>query len=115
VRVPLRDKLVADGEGFNVPEACTKHPIRRGCGGPPESTGRGMQEERRQRTQEAPLAPGREEAQGKGRPLLRHARGNPDTELSGNLKLCRETRDRQAEKYCQRESPPDAIGESYQA
>ena len=47
VLVQLRNKLVADAEGFNLPEGHTKHPIGRGCGGPPESTGRGMQEEMR--------------------------------------------------------------------
>jgi hypothetical protein len=59
VRVQLRDKLVADGEGFNVPEANTKHPNGQGCGGPPESSGRGMQEEIRRRTWEAPSTPAR--------------------------------------------------------
>ena len=55
----LRNKLVADAEGFNVPEGNTKRPIWRGRGGPPESSGRGMQEEIRQRTREAPGVPGR--------------------------------------------------------
>jgi len=58
VLVQLRDKLVAAAEGFNVPEGNTKPPIRRGGGGPPESSGRGMQEEKRQRTREAPGVPG---------------------------------------------------------
>jgi hypothetical protein len=57
VRVQLRDKLVADGEGFNVPEANTKQPFWRGGGGPPESSGPGMQEEIRRRAWEAPLTP----------------------------------------------------------
>src|SRR5919201_6939335 len=56
--VQLRDKLVAEAEGFNVPKGNTRRPIRRGCGGPPESSGRGMQEEIRGRTWEAPSAPG---------------------------------------------------------
>jgi hypothetical protein len=59
VLVQLRDELVAEAEGFNVPEGNTKHPIGRGCGGPPESSGRGMREEMCQRTQEVPLTPGR--------------------------------------------------------
>jgi hypothetical protein len=61
VLVQLRDELVADAdaEGFNVPEGHTKHPFWRGCGGPPESKGPGMQEEMGQRTQEVPSTPGR--------------------------------------------------------
>jgi hypothetical protein len=51
----LRNKLVADAEGFNVPEGYTKRPIWRGRGGPPESSGRGMQEQIRQRTRETPI------------------------------------------------------------
>ena len=47
--------------------------------------------------------------------LLRHARGNPDTgqyrDLNGTLESAR----RKAEEYCERESLPDAGGESYQA
>ena len=54
----LRDKLVADGEGFNVPEANTRRSVWQGRGGPPESSGRGMQEEICRRTWEAPWAPG---------------------------------------------------------
>jgi hypothetical protein len=54
VLVQLRDEFVADAEGFNVPEGNTRRPIRRGCEGPPESTGRGIQEEKRGRTREAP-------------------------------------------------------------
>ena len=46
---------------------------------------------------------------------MRHGRGNLETGLSRNLSGRRELRIRQAEKYCQRERPPDAIGESYQA
>ena len=84
--VQLRDKLVADAEGFNVPEGYTKRPIWRGRGGPPESSGRGMQEERRERTQEALAAPGRREARSYGIRLVRHGRGNPDTGLSRNLR-----------------------------
>ena len=46
---------------------------------------------------------------------MRHVRGNLETGLSRNLSGRRELRSRQAEKYCQRESPPNAVGESYQA
>jgi hypothetical protein len=48
-------ELLADAEGFNVPEGNTKRPIWQGRVGPPESAGRGMQEEIRCRTQEAPM------------------------------------------------------------
>jgi hypothetical protein len=44
--VQLRDEFVADAEGFNVPEGNTRRPIRRGCEGPPESTGRGIRGKR---------------------------------------------------------------------
>ena len=74
-----------------------------------------MQEERRQRTQEAPSAPARREARSHGIRLMRHGRGNPDTELGRNLSDRREARSRKAEEYCNRESLPDAVGESYQA
>ena len=62
VLVQLRNKLVADAEGFNVHRRQHGNTRSwRGCGGPPESTGRGMQEEIRRRTREAPAAPvGRE-------------------------------------------------------
>jgi hypothetical protein len=62
VLVPLRNKLIADADSLNVLEGHTKHPWWLGCGGPPESSGRGMQKERRWRTREAPKAPGRGEA-----------------------------------------------------
>ena len=41
-------------------------------------------------------------------------RGNPETGLGWNLSEHGERRTRQAEEYCERESPPDADGESYQ-
>ena len=44
--VQLRDKLVAEAEGFNVPKGNTRRPIRRGCGGPPESEGLRMRGKR---------------------------------------------------------------------
>ena len=57
VLVQLREAEVADAEGFNAPEGNTSPAHWQAGGGPPESTGRGMQEERRQRTWEAPSAP----------------------------------------------------------
>jgi hypothetical protein len=57
--VQLREAEVADAEGVNAPEGNTSPALRRAGGGPPESTGHGMQEERRRRTGEAPAAPGR--------------------------------------------------------
>jgi RNA-directed DNA polymerase len=50
-----------------------------------------------------------------GTQLLRHGRGNPDTELGWNLNVRMGLGTRQVEEYCQRESPPDASGESYHA
>jgi hypothetical protein len=47
--------------------------------------------------------------------LLRHRRGNPDTEQCWNLRIDADQGDRQAEKYWQRERPPYASGESYRA
>ncbi|MEJ2328031.1 MAG: hypothetical protein P8Y25_15030, partial [Chromatiaceae bacterium] len=44
----------ADADVFNGAEGNTKRPSWRGRGGPPESSGRGMQEQMRWRTQEAP-------------------------------------------------------------
>ena len=47
--------------------------------------------------------------------LLRHASGNPDTGQYRNLHGTLESGDGEAEEYCERESLPDADGESYQA
>jgi hypothetical protein len=85
VLVQLRNKFVAGAEGFNASEGNTKHPLWRGCGGLSESTGRGMQEEIRRRTREAPAAPGGGSNERHGIALLRHGRGNPETELSASL------------------------------
>jgi hypothetical protein len=68
-----------------TPKATPEHPCWQGCEGPPESSGRGMQEERRTRTGDAPAAPGGRTPQQYGRPLLRHGRGNPDPEPCWNL------------------------------
>ncbi len=63
VLVQLRESKPADGDGVNVLEANiyadTWGGRARGC--PPESSGRGMQEERRQRARDAPKAPPRGE------------------------------------------------------
>jgi len=61
----LRDECDADAEGFNVPEGNTRRPIRRGCEGPPESTGRGIQEEKHGRTREAPTGSGHGDSRSK--------------------------------------------------
>jgi hypothetical protein len=50
---------MADAEGFHAPEGNTIPPTWRGGGGPPASSGRGMQAERRRSTWEAPDTPGR--------------------------------------------------------
>ena len=105
---------IADAEGFNAPEGHTHPPLWQGGAGPPESSGRGMQEERRRRTWEAPDAPA-VGTRGEGIQLLRHGRGNPDTEQCWNLALRGGTRARQAEESCHRESPPHAAGVSYHA
>ncbi len=47
--------------------------------------------------------------------ILRHGRGNPDTELCRNLSGALESSDGKAEEYCEKESLPYANGESYQA
>ncbi len=73
VLVQLRDELVADVEGFNDRRRQHKS-IRKwlGCEGPPESTGRGMQEEICRRTREAPKAPIVGEVSVYGIQLMRH-------------------------------------------
>jgi hypothetical protein len=63
-----------------------------------------MQEQMGQGTREAPFGSPYDI------PLLRHRRGNPDTELSGSL-----YRMGKAEKYCNRECLPHTRGESYHA
>jgi hypothetical protein len=50
-----------------------------------------------------------------GLQLLRHGRGNPDTEQCWNLRTMMDYGGRQAEEYCDRESPPYTSGESYRA
>jgi hypothetical protein len=47
--------------------------------------------------------------------ILRHRRGNPDTELCRNLSGTLESSSGKAEEYCERESLLHACGESYQA
>jgi hypothetical protein len=73
-----------------------------------------MQEEMRRRTREAPVVAGC------GKAVVGYA-GNetrkekPETDLPRNLSDEAGKRFRQAEVYCERESPPDAIGEAYEA
>ena len=112
--VQLRDKLVADGEGLNEPEANTKHPIGRGCGGPPESSSRGMQEEIRRRTWEAPalLAVGRSNG---GYIVTKARKGKPGHGVKREPKRGAGKPCGKAEEYCETESPPDVPEESYQA
>ncbi len=89
--VQLRNKLVADAEGFNVPEGHTKQPFWRGCGGPSESTGRGMQEEIRQELGRPHrlLMVG---SAGVGYTAIEARRGNLDTGLCWNLSVGMESR-----------------------
>ena len=113
--VQLRDKLVADGEGLNEPEANPRRPNRRGGGGPPESEGLRMRGKRYVEELGRPhalLAVGRSKV---GYIDTKARKGKPGPELSGNLSGRRELRSRQAEEYCERESPPYADGESYRA
>jgi hypothetical protein len=63
-----------------------------------------MQEKMYQETREAPLVPRTTYR------YLRHARGNPATELSGSLHMMGK-----AGKYCERERLPHISGESYHA
>ena len=46
---------------------------------------------------------------------LRHGRGNLDMEQCWNLRTSVDHDGRQAEEYCDRESPQYAYGESYRA
>jgi hypothetical protein len=50
-----------------------------------------------------------------GMRVVRHARGNPETDLSRNLSDETGKQYREAEEYCERERLPDADGESYRA
>jgi len=54
VLVQLRQSKFRTPRVLTCPKATRRHPSWRGCGGPAESTGRGMQEEMRRRTREAP-------------------------------------------------------------
>lgn len=55
------------------------------------------------------------EGRSQGIRILRHGRGNPETDLCRSLSGEAGRRNREAEHDCERESPPDADGESYQA
>jgi hypothetical protein len=51
----------------------------------------------------------------KGIGILRHVKGNPETELSPSLKDGRKQEKRKAMYDCEKENTPDACGESYRA
>ncbi len=111
--VQLRDELVAEAEGFNVPEGNTRRPIGEGMEvrrSPQAVACRKRYVEELGRSHRF-LPVGRMVVRSQ---LLRHARGNPETGLGWNLSEHGERRTRQAEEYCERESPPYADGESYQ-
>jgi len=115
VLVQLRNELVADAEGFNAHRRLHKS-IRLG-------------EDVKVRRSPQAMACRKRYVEELGRPhrLLRgesvgvwytaiEAReGKPGNGIMPEPQLRRGTRDRQAEEYCERENPPDAIGESYQA
>jgi hypothetical protein len=113
--VQLRDKLVADAEGFNA--------HRR----PHKSIRIGEDVKVRRSPQAAACRKRYVEELGRPQRLLRvgsvggwytaiEAReGKPGNGTMPEPQLRREKPVRQAEKYCEREIPPDAGGESYQA
>jgi hypothetical protein len=112
VLVQLRDKLVADGEGFNVPEANTRRPIRRGRGGPPESSGRGMRGKRYVEELGRPLgllAVGRSEG---GYTAIKARKGKPGHRVKWEPKRRTGKPCGEVEGDFERESPPDVQGES---
>ena len=116
VLVQLRDKLVADAEGFNDRRRQHKSIRNRlGCEGPPESTGHGMQEEICLRTREAPKAPECRGSAGVRYTAIEARKGKPGYRAMPEPNHMHVTMPRQAEKYCEREKPPHAFGESYQA
>jgi hypothetical protein len=114
VLVQLR-KGFADAEGLNAPEGNTR---------PSDMARRG-----RSAGVLRPWHAGREASKNLGGPrrsclwkmmvyglqLLRHGRGNPDTEQCWNLRTIVDHGGRQAEEYCHRESLPHAARESYRA
>jgi len=116
VLVQLRDEFFADVEGFNDRRRQHKS-IRNWLGseGPPESTGRGMQEEICRRTREAPNAPNCRAGVCAGYTANEARKGKPGYRTMPEPKPIHVTTPRQADKYCERESPPHAFGESYQA
>jgi len=59
VLVPLRHGSLRTPRVVTLPKATRPQPLWQGCVGPPESSGHGMQAERRRSTGEAPEAPGR--------------------------------------------------------
>jgi hypothetical protein len=111
----LRNKLVADAEGLNAHRR-RHESIRVG-------------EEAKVRRSPQAAAGRKREAEELGRPhrLLRGGngagwytaleaqKGKPGNSTRPEPGQRRGTLDRQAEKYCERECPPDAAGESYHA
>ncbi len=102
--VQLRDKLVADGEGFNVPEANTKHPLRVRMSEVRRSPQAVAYRKRYVEELGRPHKLLTEDRGKQGIQLLRHGRGNPDTGLCWNLNDLMGLRARQAEEYCEREA-----------
>jgi len=115
VLVQLRNRLVADAEGFNAHRRLHKS-IRLG-------------EDAKVRRSPQAVACRKRDVEELGRPqkLLRvesvggwytaiEAReGKPGNGTMPEPERRRGTRSREAEEYCDRESPPDACGESYRA
>jgi hypothetical protein len=114
VLVQLRKGLVRTPRVCTLPKATRAHPDWRGGAGPPESSGRGMQEERRRRTWEAPDVPAVEN-NSVWSPAPEARQGKPGHRTRLEPTHCGRTRARQVEEYGDRESPPSAAGESYRA
>ena len=85
VRGQLRQGLGRTPRVCTLPQATRAQPLGRGRAGPPESSGRGRQEERRRRPWEAPAAPAGAN-DGVWSPAPRHGRGNPAPEPGGTLR-----------------------------
>src|SRR5262249_49478965 len=102
----LRKGAWCGRRGFSrTPQATQDHPYWQGWEGPPESSGRGMQEEGRRRTWEAPAVPAVENASvGSTAPEARQGKPGHGTMLDPTHGS--RTRARQVEESCARESPP---------
>jgi hypothetical protein len=98
-----------------VPEGNTRRPIRRGRGGPPESEGLRMRGKRYVEELGRPhtlLVVGRSNV---GYIVTKARKGKPGHRVKREPKRWAGTSCGKAEEYCERESPPYADGESYQA